>query len=420
MEKILIVEDSKVISKHLRKSIISNLKNVKVDIVGTFQELEKLFRKNKDFSIALVDIHLPDVNDLSLIDFLLENQIPSIVMSASFDDTIYDIVKEKNIIDFVLKDSLQSLSYIVSLTKRLLLNKNKTVLIVDDSRSSLHYIDNFLKKFMYKTILETNPQNAIKSVKNKDIQLVVTDYYMPELTGVELIKHLRKHYYKEKLGIMGISSDEKSAVHFLKYGANDFIKKPFIKEEFLHRINNLAQQQDDIFTLNNIVNTDFLTKIYNRKYFFEEGHRYYRSAKVQNKDFTVGMLDIDNFKSVNDTYGHDVGDLAIQSIANTLRAKTKGDDIVARFGGEEFIVLLKDIPFDASKKIFDSIRKDIEENKIYMDDEKYIQITVSVGITNNYENSLDDMIKTADNRLYTAKENGKNQVVYESKELVTV
>jgi len=400
-----------VISSYLERKIKLTMEDTKIDIVSSFKELKELFEKSKDFSIALVDINLPDVKDLSLIDYLLEHKIPSIVMTAKYDEDLYNQLKNKHIIDFVLKDSMGSLEYIVSLAKRILNNRSKNVLVVDDSMTSLKHIERFLHRHLYNVILEKDSTKAMEQIKEKDISLVVVDYYMPNLSGIELIQKFRKFYSKDELEVIGISSDEKSAIHFLKFGANDFIKKPFAKEEFLHRVNNLAQQLDNIEYLKNIVNTDFLTKIYNRKYFFEEGEKYF--AKKDDKSFCIAMLDIDNFKRVNDTYGHDVGDVVIKTIASILKEYTKGSDIVARFGGEEFAVILKNIEYDNAKMIFEKIRKAIENKKIYIEDDKSINITVSIGITNTLEDSLAKMLKTADDRLYIAKNSGKNKVVFE-------
>jgi len=414
LEKILIVEDSKVISSYLNRKIHANIDiDCDTKIISSFKDLKELFKVDKNFDIALVDINLSDVSDLSLIDFLLENHIPSIVMTANFDEKLYMQLKNKKIIDFVLKDSMASLEYIVTLTARILHNKHKTVLVVDDSKTSLNHIRNFLERHLYKVALEDDPKKALDTISSQNISLVVVDYYMPNMKGTDLIQEIRKYHSKDEVEIIGISSDEKSAIHFLKYGANDFIRKPFEIEEFLHRVNNLSQQLDNIEYLKNIVNTDFLTKIYNRKYFFEEGKKYFDKSKNEHSTFCVAMIDIDDFKRVNDTFGHDVGDIAIKTIANILKEKTKGDDIVARFGGEEFAVILKDISLENSIKMFESICKEVSEKKIYIEDDKSINITVSIGITNKKEESLQKMLKVADERLYIAKNSGKNKVVYE-------
>jgi len=413
LEKILIVEDSRIVSSYLERKINLHIPNSDTTIVTSFEDLKELFKNEKDFSIALVDINLPDVSDLSLLDFLLDHQIPSLIMTATFNEDLYEQLKQKNIIDFVLKDSMASLEYIVTLANRILSNKKKTVLVVDDSSTSLKQIGKFLKRHLYNVVLESDALKAIDMIKSSNIEIVVVDYYMPNMNGTELTQKLRKYYSKDELEIIGISADEKSAIHFLKYGANDFIKKPFVKEEFLHRVNNLAQHIDHIEYLKNIVNTDFLTKIYNRKYFFENGEKYYQEAKEKDIDFSIGMVDIDDFKSINDNYGHDVGDLVIKTVANIIKANTKGDDIVARFGGEEFAVLLKNISYENAKKVFENICRKIENTNIDIDDKNYINATVSIGITDNPEDNLTKMLKNADERLYIAKNSGKNKVVFE-------
>lgn len=130
------------------------------------------------------------------------------------------------------------------------------------------------------------------------------------------------------------------------------------------------------------------------------------------------MLDIDNFKSVNDTYGHKVGDDVIISIANRLKLISRDSDIVCRFGGEEFILLLPNTDKKGAEIIANKVRKSIEKIEIYINDNKNINVTVSIGISlvdvPSSEN-LEKSIKQADDALYIAKENGKNRIEFYKK-----
>ena len=126
---------------------------------------------------------------------------------------------------------------------------------------------------------------------------------------------------------------------FLKNGATDFISKPFNKEELSCRINNNITAIENMDTVTNLARRDSLTGLYNRRYFFAVMKPYF----TDNKDFVVAMIDIDNFKKINDTLGHDVGDEVIILLSDILRSSVSSYDLVSRFGGDEFCLVLKRI-----------------------------------------------------------------------------
>jgi diguanylate cyclase (GGDEF)-like protein len=167
---------------------------------------------------------------------------------------------------------------------------------------------------------------------------------------------------------------------------------------------NMAQVQ----ALRNAALRDYLTGMYNRRYFFDLALPIFENAKRQNSDLMVAMMDIDHFKSVNDSYGHGVGDEVLVIVAGLLEKVIRSTDIIARFGGEEFCLIATAMPPEAAKKYLDSVRDNISK---LVFSEKSLSITVSIGATNNLTFSLDKMISDADKMLYHAKESGRNKVV---------
>jgi diguanylate cyclase (GGDEF)-like protein len=125
------------------------------------------------------------------------------------------------------------------------------------------------------------------------------------------------------------------------------------------------------------------------------------------------MIDIDNFKKINDTYGHDVGDKIIIALSEILRTSTNHRDIVARFGGEEFCMVLKNINRYSALDIFERIRSEIEKYSFTIDKETFLKFTVSIGVTMHADEPLDETINNADMMLYKAKNSGRNQVIFE-------
>jgi len=158
---------------------------------------------------------------------------------------------------------------------------------------------------------------------------------------------------------------------------------------------------------------DYMTGAYNRRYFFEVAQALYFRAKRKKNKIAVIMIDIDDFKIINDTYGHDNGDIAIIEVRKILEKNLRQYDLFARFGGEEFCILLDEISKEDVEQLFEKIRKDFENNVIKKDD-LTIKYTVSFGIAYGMMDSLEKMIKQSDEALYESKKHGKNQVtIYE-------
>lgn len=236
---------------------------------------------------------------------------------------------------------------------------------------------------------------------------------MPVMNGLELTKIIRKKYTKEQMSIFALSgtSDSHTSAMFLKRGANDYINKPFSKEELSCRLNNAIEALENIDTITNFANRDFLTGLYNRRYFFREMKKYFQYATEDHENFCTAMIDIDNFKRINDEYGHDVGDKVIVHLADILRSSVEAEDIVSRFGGEEFCIVLKDVGGNQAMEIFERIRKKISASSIPVENDKEIYFTVSIGLLAAPEDTLANTITEADAKLYQAKELGKNRVV---------
>jgi len=161
---------------------------------------------------------------------------------------------------------------------------------------------------------------------------------------------------------------------------------------------------------------DFLTSTYNKKYFIERLQDEFAYTQRHNGELAILVLDIDHFKKVNDTYGHLAGDLAIKKVAHHLLSHTRKDDIVARFGGEEFVILMRDIEREKAKHLGESLRRGVSELKIKFDKHEF-QLTISIGVAclSTKEKiefrSFTALIEEADRKLYEAKVSGRNRVV---------
>ncbi len=415
-EKILIVEDNKTLAKLIAKKLESTL-GLEIDVAYTMAEA-KLFIARYQYFITLLDINLPDAPNGEIVDYVTKKKIRAMVLSGNIDKEFRKKILKKNIIDYVNKGGVDDINYIIHTIQRLQNNQKHKVLVVDDSRVFRQQMQTMLENLFFNVISVAHGEEAIGMLQAQpDISLVLTDYHMPVMDGLELTIQIRETYTKNELCILALSSneDEEITALFLKHGANDYVKKPFSKEEFSCRVNNSIEALENIQMITNYANRDYLTGLYNRRYFFETINEYIDEIKGSGEKFAIGMIDIDHFKKINDTYGHDVGDKVITALADILRSSTNPRDVVARFGGEEFCVVLKNINQYSAHEIFNRLKDEVEKFSFHLKDEQYINFSVSIGaLLFNEEEFLEENINAADMLLYKAKDKGRNQVIFEA------
>ncbi len=375
----------------------------------------KLFLQRYKYFVTLTDLNLPDAPNGEVVDYLLSKESRVIVLSGNIDKEFREKILKKNIIDYINKSGVEDINYIIHTIRRLHMNQLHKVLVVDDSMVFRKSMKAMLENLFFQVLTVAHGEEALGMIiTHPDISLVLTDYNMPVMNGLELTKEIRKLHNKNDMSIIALSSneDEQITAMFLKSGANDYIKKPFSKEEFSCRVNNAIEALENIFIITNHANRDFLTGLYNRRYFFKNSVSYFNDATQNNESFAIAMIDIDNFKKINDTYGHDMGDKVIVSLSEILRTSVNQKDIVARFGGEEFCLLLKDISAHNALIAFERLRANIERNVMFSNNGEEIRFTISIGVSISHEDSFEEDIHQTDLLLYNAKQSGRNQIVH--------
>ncbi|MCF6172618.1 MAG: diguanylate cyclase [Campylobacteraceae bacterium] len=406
-ERILIIEDNKALSKIITKKMEKNL-DFKVLHAYSYSEAEEIISENDDFFVTLCDLNLPDAPDGEIVDFVISKGLPVIVLTGSIDEDMRETMLKKDIVDYVYKGNIEDVNYIFSLIKRLSINRDIKVLAVDDSMVLRNEVKRLLKSQMFNVLIAAHGEEAISYLEaHDDIQLVLTDFNMPVIDGVELTKRIRQQHNKNEIIIIAMTGNNNHTISakFLKIGANDFINKPFSKEELVCRINNALDAKEQLERVQDMAHKDFMTKLYNRRYFFEEIKGFYKDKAP----FAVSIIDIDHFKKINDVYGHDVGDSVIISLANLLKQNTKNSDLVARFGGEEFCIALKNVDKKQAIGFFAKLRKSISEAQMIIAG-KNIKFTVSIGLVFSDNKNIEELLKSADEALYNAKTSGRNRV----------
>ena len=243
--------------------------------------------------------------------------------------------------------------------------------------------------FTYGEIYHNNNKNSLLNISLTILALSENDTkYTPKNINKSIKEDIESNFLKKK--------------HYLVLDALTNLSNTVISE--LEE----AQQQ-----LKEQANKDYLTGLYNRRYFNEVSQNIIYVSKRQNKNCSVMMLDIDKFKNINDTYGHDVGDEVIKALSHILLKSVRKSDIVSRFGGEEFALLLPFTDKNNAAIIAQKIRKNVQNHKIKTKNDDIVQFTVSIGVDSilNTDESIEDALRRADDALYIAKRGGRNRVI---------
>ncbi|MGB2908090.1 MAG: diguanylate cyclase [Candidatus Aminicenantaceae bacterium] len=405
MKKVLVIEDDAHQAGTL-KAILKARMDFECDMADSVKSAHQKLKRNGYF-MAVLDLDLPGLQEEETLGLLDSKGISVIVYATEFNDEVRERMIERQVLDYVVKKDDQALDYIVDTIARVHKNQSIKVMVADDSRISRTQIMRSLETQKFIVLEASNGEEALNLLKrNPDTMLIITDYKMPRMDGFELIAQVRKEYATDRLAIIGISAYGSSliSIQFLKRGANDFITKPFLVEELYLRVKQNIEMLEHIDAFQKLSNLDFLTQLYNRRFFFEIGNKIFENAKRRNLELTTALLDLDRFKNVNDTFGHEAGDKALKHVADLLARNFRSGDVVARYGGEEFAILAINMDRKQTDKVFNRIRTLIKSQKMEVDGKK-IELKVSIGVTTRIFDTLEETIKRADELLYEAKRN---------------
>jgi len=301
------------------------------------------------------------------------------------------------------------------------MQNSPVILVVDDTESNIDILVELLGDD-YEVMVSLDGEGALEIAQEDDIDLILLDIMMPEMDGYEVCNRLKEKEKTKHIPIIFLTakSDEDSIEKAYDVGGTDYVTKPFRPKELLARvkkeltmqklIQDLQQTQKELQELSV---TDPMTKLYNRRYFSDLSLELVELTKRNNHELSLIMLDIDKFKNVNDTYGHDVGDEVIVDLATTLANEKRKTDIAFRIGGEEFVLLLPNTSSDGAEILAQKIRKIIESSAVNLDDNQQLKYTISLGVSIfniNKDIDLQSVVKRADEALYEAKETGRNKV----------
>lgn len=536
MKKLLVIDNLNIVPNILTDLFAQNT-NFSIFRAKSFQEAKELI-ENNNFFVSISNVVLPDALNAEILDYLTEKNIPTVVLSSQNETSLSKVLKNKNITDYIFKDSVFELKSVYRLINLLDFIEGLEVLLVDDSKLATDKLKRILETLLLKVhVVKSGLEGLSLLEREKNISLIITDYHMDNLNGLEFTKKIRKSDYNPIVPILIMTADNsnETKVKFYKNGATDFLTKPILEEELKAKILNIfsnMKKLEEIRKFNNIVDenvitsstnakgvitkvskafceiagyskeeligkthnivrhpdmpkslfkelwstiksgeqwrgevknlrrdgsyywvkviiepdfdkdgeitgytsvrqditdrkriyelsiTDALTSLYNRRYFNEIAQEHIEDTTRTNKIFGFLILDIDNFKKYNDTYGHQKGDEVLIGVADSLKDTFKrSDDKIFRLGGEEFGILISAKTKDDVLKLAAQARNNIKF--LAIEHEKNLPlkvVTASFGlvilVSNKNDLRLDDIYKLGDDKLYEAKDNGRNRIEY--------
>lgn len=282
------------------------------------------------------------------------------------------------------------------------------VLIVEDSKSQAFFCDKVLSKAGMETHVITDPLLILSALEEFQPEIIVMDMYMPGCSGTEVAGVIRQQSQYIGVPILFLSGEGNVDIQLkaMSQGGDDFLTKPINPDHLAITVQNRASRAR---VLNNLIVKDSLTGLFNHTYILDKLKQACRQAKDKQQSLCFAMLDIDYFKQVNDNYGHPIGDKVILALSQFLKQRLRVSDSIGRYGGEEFAVILPDTDATQAMTIMDNIREVFSQLN-HNADNKEFQVSFSCGICSFNGNNVDSIIEHADQALYMAKKQGRNNV----------
>lgn len=308
-----------------------------------------------------------------------------------------------------------------------MLGDKALVMLIDDSPFEQTFLRDTLMREGYEFISASNGLEAYSVLKKIQPDIVLLDIVMPGISGFEVCEHIKLNPTMKDTPIIFLTAlgDTDDVVKGFEYGGVDYVVKPFRTEELLMRIKThleLKSSKDLLVLKNTLLEemmvkleaasvTDYLTGLYNRRFAYERLHEEQTRIQRYGGKYSIILSDIDCFKAVNDEHGHLCGDQVLIEISKCMKNRLREIDIVSRFGGEEFLMILPGTDLAGAVDLAETLRRSIEALPVYYDS-KEIFITMTFGVSEN-DGTMDisQQMHEADEALYAGKRNGRNCVV---------
>jgi two-component system cell cycle response regulator len=294
------------------------------------------------------------------------------------------------------------------------------VLLVEDSAAIRALVRRMLVAGGHTVVEAAGGAAALAVCRERQPDVVLLDVEMPEMSGWDVLAAMKADPDLRDVPVVFLTgrSDTTDMVDGLRLGAHDYLRKPCEPTELLARVQAAARVkrlQDELRhrneDLDRISRTDALTGLRNRRHVEEYLVKLTSLARRNAEPIAVLVIDIDHFKSVNDSHGHDAGDVVLREVAGRMLGSVRLEDMVGRWGGEEFLVVLPNTAAEGAAELAERLRQVVAETPCRLADGDAVQVTISVGCAASLMDDAGRLVRSADAAMYEAKESGRNRVV---------
>ncbi|MBL0373192.1 diguanylate cyclase [Rhizobium sp. KVB221] len=410
--QILLVEDTRFYSIAIRERLEA-LFGLKVTHCATFSGLRHELNQSPDaYGLAIVDLFQTDAPNGEAVDFILSQNLPLIVFSGISSDQMREQIIAKKAVDYVAKSSEHSIDRLAAAVDRCLTASMAEILVIDSVGKTT--MPDSLRRCGFSPVVASNDAEALAVLdKARNIELVLVRADLAAKRNFALVQTLRSRYGEDAIRIVGYSevTGHDDVARFLGGGGDEFIHLPVSAEDLAGRLSHVLGIHRRIRVLQRMASRDFLTDLFNRRYFFDLGPKLVEMSLRQSQPVSMALLDIDHFKRLNDTYGHEIGDLVLKAVSKKLISLVgESQHLVARLGGEEFGILFTGLDIEGAYDYCELVRKEISRVRVVVDEED-LSVTISMGLANiSASETFDNYLNAADQYLYMAKHSGRNRV----------
>jgi two-component system, cell cycle response regulator len=354
-------------------------------------------------------------------DDFLTKPIPELALTAR----VRSLARLKMVVDELRMRALTSRDIGIESPEREALadtGRGGRVLIVDDRPASYERVAATLTKEQ-EVEVETDPNHALFRAADGNFDLLIVSLNLENFDGLRLCSQLRSLERTRNIPVLVITEPDNNArmVRGLEIGVNDFLLRPIDKNELLARVRSQVRKRryterlrDNVQMSIEMAITDALTGLFNRRYMESHLSTLVEQAASRGKPLTVMVVDIDYFKAINDSHGHDAGDDVLRDFALRIKRSIRGIDLACRYGGEEFVLVMPETDMAVAAMVAERLRRRIAAEPFAIQQaSRSVPVTISIGIAalRGKDDTAASVLKRADQALYRAKRDGRNRVV---------
>lgn len=299
-------------------------------------------------------------------------------------------------------------------------DRGRILIVEDHTRSAARIVEGLAKT--HTVTVESDPQTGLLKLLDEGCDLLIVSLSLSQADGLRLVSQVRSLERTRHLPIIVLVElgDEPRLMRGLDMGVNDYLMRPVERNEMLARVRTQIRRKRHSDRLRarleesmELAVVDPLTGLHNRRYMEEHLRILVAQAVRSGRPLSLLMADIDHFKAVNDTWGHDVGDKVLRQVAQRFRQNIRSMDLACRFGGEEFVAIMPDLDLERALQVGERLRASIAGDVFAVGPGRPLQVTASVGLAalEGWDDTPDSLIKRADQALYAAKREGRNRVM---------